>query len=301
MPNARESNAVLIGGALERNMIERKNAVAFALVDSWRYWCWLIILAGSFSVNGSGNPESEISTYTPLRIFGSNVYDFTPVIQKVIPVIHKVLPGSPSPYFIRGSVQAVTAEGASIAMKGFFVTGGLPTSANILNGSARVVNYIDAEATYFVKCPPGTFVPTESVSLFAWPLGKKVFDYGKPFKGSLTGRTVFRVTEGGLVPVHYPSDAEVEEHRVSRLREIVASRGEEAARGDAFAQYDLAMRYLNGDGVKKNCAIAILWLRAAAARNSLQAKEMLETLTNTPSAKTDTLPANATEADKRQP
>ena len=53
-----------------------------------------------------------------------------------------------------------------------------------------------------------------------------------------------------------------------------------AYKGDARAQYQLGMRYLNGDGVDPDPQIAVVWLRMAAVQNyrpaQLQLAECLE-------------------------
>ena len=51
-----------------------------------------------------------------------------------------------------------------------------------------------------------------------------------------------------------------------------------AAEGSAVAQFDLAMRYLSGDGVEKNEATARSWLRKAAAGGNGQAAKKLKEL-----------------------
>jgi TPR repeat protein len=51
-----------------------------------------------------------------------------------------------------------------------------------------------------------------------------------------------------------------------------------AAEGSASAQFDLAMRYLSGDGVEMNEATARSWLRKAAAGGNGQAAKKLKEL-----------------------
>ena len=46
--------------------------------------------------------------------------------------------------------------------------------------------------------------------------------------------------------------------------------------GSAWAQYALGMRYLNGNGVEKNEAIAKVWLKAAADNGDARAKKQLQ-------------------------
>ena len=49
-----------------------------------------------------------------------------------------------------------------------------------------------------------------------------------------------------------------------------------AERGDARAQYSLAVMYNDGIGVRKNPAEAMLWFRKAAAQGHPMAKEILK-------------------------
>ena len=51
-----------------------------------------------------------------------------------------------------------------------------------------------------------------------------------------------------------------------------------AAEGSANAQFDLALRYLSGDGVEKNETTALSWLRKAAAGGNGQAAKKLKDL-----------------------
>jgi hypothetical protein len=49
-----------------------------------------------------------------------------------------------------------------------------------------------------------------------------------------------------------------------------------AEKGDARAQYSLAVMYNDGIGVKKNPAEAMVWFRKAAAQGHPMAKEILK-------------------------
>ena len=90
-----------------------------------------------------------------------------------------------------------------------------------------------------------------------------------------------------------------------KIREIYAKflfrdlRGEllelaiQADNGDAEAQNDLALRYLEGDGVKKNARQAIVWLKRAAEQEHIEAQYnyaiCLEEGTGVPMNKADAL------------
>ena len=54
-----------------------------------------------------------------------------------------------------------------------------------------------------------------------------------------------------------------------------------AAAGAAHAQFDLGIRYLTGDGVGKDLAVARKWLKAASENGHTQAKRKLAELVQT--------------------
>jgi TPR repeat protein len=89
-----------------------------------------------------------------------------------------------------------------------------------------------------------------------------------------------------------PAQIEAQKRAVELLRQ-------RAEAGNASAQYELAMRYLNGKGVEKNPAEARKWLTAAAKQDYVWAKKKLEELAAAGelSATTD-LPAAAPAAPK---
>lgn len=68
-----------------------------------------------------------------------------------------------------------------------------------------------------------------------------------------------------------PAQIEAQKRAVELLRQ-------RAEAGNASAQYELAMRYLNGKGVEKNPAEARKWLAAAAKQDYVWAKKKLEEL-----------------------
>lgn len=68
--------------------------------------------------------------------------------------------------------------------------------------------------------------------------------------------------------------AETEEARKKAI-EFQKKRAEE---GSATAQYDLGMRYLNGDGVERSAEMAKKWIDLAAKQDHTQAKQQLELL-----------------------
>ncbi len=68
-----------------------------------------------------------------------------------------------------------------------------------------------------------------------------------------------------------PAQIEAQKRAVEFLRQ-------RAEAGNASAQYELALRYLNGKGVEKNPAEARKWLTAAAKQDYVWAKKKLEEL-----------------------
>lgn len=53
---------------------------------------------------------------------------------------------------------------------------------------------------------------------------------------------------------------------------------QQAQRGEVQAQYQLAVRYLRGDGVEKNEAQAVTWLEKSAAQHNADAQYVLGSL-----------------------
>lgn len=68
-----------------------------------------------------------------------------------------------------------------------------------------------------------------------------------------------------------PEQQKIEANRVASLMV-------QATNGVASAQYDLALRYLNGKGVEKDANIARAWLEKAASKGHTYAKRALATL-----------------------
>jgi TPR repeat protein len=126
------------------------------------------------------------------------------------------------------------------------------------------------------------------VGLFAMPLSDGTVDYGTPYNGSLAGMTILRVTEKGLVKVQIQSEQEIEDKKAALEQKVFALHKKEAEEGDKDSQFDLGQRYLNGNGVSQDRELAIHWFQAAATNGSERSKLMLSTLTNTPSADTNT-------------
>jgi TPR repeat protein len=68
------------------------------------------------------------------------------------------------------------------------------------------------------------------------------------------------------------------EQKAQLLQKTIEFQKKRAAAGAPTAQYDLGMRYLNGDGLEKNPELAQKWLKAAAANGNSQAAKKLQEL-----------------------
>ena len=68
------------------------------------------------------------------------------------------------------------------------------------------------------------------------------------------------------------------EEKAEALRKTIEFQKARAAEGSSSAQYDLGMRYLNGDGLEKNLELAKKWLQRAADQDNTQAKQQLQLL-----------------------
>ncbi len=68
------------------------------------------------------------------------------------------------------------------------------------------------------------------------------------------------------------------EQKAEILRKTIEFQKKKAEEGAPTAQYDLGMRYLNGDGVEKDMDLAKKWLNASATNGNSQAVKKLESL-----------------------
>lgn len=68
------------------------------------------------------------------------------------------------------------------------------------------------------------------------------------------------------------------EQKAQLLQKTIEFQKKRAAAGAPTAQYDLGMRYLNGDGLEKNPELAQKWLKAAATNGNSQAVKKLKEL-----------------------
>lgn len=77
------------------------------------------------------------------------------------------------------------------------------------------------------------------------------------------------------------SDAEKAEEQ----QRVIIFQKERAVAGKAWAQYDLGLRYLKGDGVAQDQDAARKWLAAAASQGHEDARQRLRRLNETQTAK----------------
>jgi hypothetical protein len=264
----------------------------------------------------------EVYRYAPLRVVGTNLYDFSEAIQNV-------LQGHPDPnYCIRGltiRTNVLGVPGSMIVRRAAGAPGYvLRNSSNEVSNPeeltvalaaislARTTNGIISAARY-AGLPPAVqtnfewFQPTEEVlianlpkeflqigrkvQLFALPLGRYkpkdeafgpdgvlYFDYGERFSGELGHfSTLFRVTPSGLFMVNLQnSDRRSNPAKTAATQKLVSWQQQEATNGAAHAQYSLGKRYLTGDGVPKDPALAEFWLKKAAEQNYPDAVRVLE-------------------------
>ncbi|MBC8002445.1 MAG: SEL1-like repeat protein [Opitutaceae bacterium] len=66
-----------------------------------------------------------------------------------------------------------------------------------------------------------------------------------------------------------------EAEKAEMVRKTIEFQKKRAEEGSATAQYDLGVRFLNGDGVKKDRELAMKWLRKAADQDHTQAAKKL--------------------------
>lgn len=79
----------------------------------------------------------------------------------------------------------------------------------------------------------------------------------------------------GATPAASPQPKPLSDAAKQKVLEFQQKR---ASEGSASAQFDMALRYLNGDGVEKNEATARSWLEKAAAGGNSQAVKKLKEL-----------------------
>jgi TPR repeat protein len=91
------------------------------------------------------------------------------------------------------------------------------------------------------------------------------------------------VTPPSPAPAVDPERAKAEKEAAAKR--TVEFQKKRAEAGSASAQYDLALRYLKGDGVEKDLAAAKKWLAAAAKNGHTLAAKKLEEVSKTEEGK----------------
>jgi TPR repeat protein len=76
----------------------------------------------------------------------------------------------------------------------------------------------------------------------------------------------------------YVAPEKTQEEKDATLRKTIEFQKQRAEAGAPSAQYDLGMRYLTGDGLEKDPALAKKWLTAASTNGNSQASKKLEEL-----------------------
>lgn len=177
----------------------------------------------SFALHGVTQPN--INSYYPLRIYGTNLYDFSEVIRDV-------MAGKPTTnsqkFFVTGKVKEISANSVTIEGVG-------PLRFRRLNFTEDLTGLIKAEPTD-VTIELGAYIalsktsrlkyrPEQSIShwkiknmkashleraekvrVFAYPVQDAYdFDFGKPFSNNWNDYTQYiKVTPRGLVVVPIP-------------------------------------------------------------------------------------------------
>ena len=236
-----------------------------------------------------------------LRLFGTNLFDFSPVVSAT----------GGAPYRFQGKVSYIYPQSIrvtrAIGTEFVYVQ---PSSQELLNLSpgemlqqlyaAQVAqrgtslgeimslspevrqNFKSVERTadfYLLNYPFATRVGS-SIDCLALPTATKGFwDYGKPFSGDISQfKIVYRVRPTGIVAENRYSPEEKQAMKQAADAKTVTWLLAQATNGSSSAEYSLGLRYLNGQGVETNKALAIEWLRKAAAQGNTEASNRLEKL-----------------------
>lgn len=156
-----------------------------------------------------------------------------------------------------------------------------------------VLEEIEREKTFFnsvrvlvTNCPNASVLLGKQVAFFAMPVGTYTFtdsannvstipryDYGQPYLGVVSNRTVFLVTKAGIV--RKQTSQELAEKNAVTDRNLLSWQLQQASNGIAYVQFDLAKRYLNGNGVIKDESAARFWLKSSADQKYEPAIELL--------------------------
>jgi hypothetical protein len=135
---------------------------------------------------------------------------------------------------------------------------------------------VDGELVIIEALQDGVGTTTEKVDLY---------DTYKTIKHKGTMYRVFNMLPREAVEYREnvtvtPNPAWVEQQRVKRSNElasrVIAFQTQQAEKGLGSFQLSLGKRYLTGDGVKTNLALALRWLEAASTNGEAQASNLLK-------------------------
>ena len=102
-------------------------------------------------------------------------------------------------------------------------------------------------------------------------------DRGFFFPTNSTGASSVGARSVVFVPRPPVDPEKTRQERAETLRKTVAFQTKRAREGSAIAQYDLGIRHLTGDGVEKNPALGLTWLKLAADQtNQAAIKKIME-------------------------
>jgi len=182
-----------------------------------------------------------------------------------------------------GGIGAGEFNALSPEMKMFYIEG----RQQIEPGSSE-----DYVRVFVTNCPVVYLQPGKVVQLFAMPTGTHTFvdtqnqpqsiaryDYGEPVVGKVPAATnLFLVTAQGIMRVKKETTEEAASKKTALAANLIAWQREQASNDVANVQYDLAKRYLAGDGVTKDDSLGHYWLERSAAQHYEPANKLLEAL-----------------------
>jgi hypothetical protein len=260
--------------------------------------------------------SAQTSDY-PLRRFGTNIYDFTPLMQSFQrrEIVN-------TPYFVTGEAFPAKGNSAQIVRKMLNKRLSQDFRKNLLlagpaeqlkmlyaqkvierwrNGQAssgeflvldpemkRIVSEeIEREKedytyvrVFVTNCPAIYLIKGKEVALFAFPTGGSTYNYGETFLGNSEKLpNVFLVTAQGIRKKE--TLQEVAAKKAITAANLLVWQHQQASNGVAYVQYDLSKRYFEGNGVTNDVSMGFYWLRRAAAQDYEPALKLLETVERT--------------------
>lgn len=254
---------------------------------------------------------SEVEAYTPMRVIGTNVFDFSPVIRAwlqsedprakrylVLGTVKEVISGTahvvreytsyqfcPPPGFVNYATSRDLlrlAGASSLASKGEMSAGQLLA----MDPSMRMMfEPVEVQAHYYLtNYPQALSLVGKPITVFAWPVRSKSgksseFDFGRPYnpKTAESARLI-KVSPDDLTSSSLPSQKERTEQIATRDAALMAWQQRKADEGYDFAQVEIALRYLRGEGVVKDTNAALRWLEAAKTNGNAKAVLLLDSL-----------------------